>query len=1008
MIYRIFLVLSISLLTISIVAQVSQQGGFIEGWDNYDNSNETGLGTRVVNFDFTGMRSIDSIPAVGVHPRVYFGPSEIPDIQNRLANTTSGQLVARQIHAYTTLLHKGYVAGGYNHNDSYAKDDFNNRWISNAGKWDSSSYYAKLIAEDPNAWDGADTKRKHITASIMALEAFECLIYAGTTDPDTGLDYDDRAMDLATAMAFWASQIIADPSLNYTDFREFGTSHMALAYDMNYNSMTTAQQDLVRQALAQITPTGPRHGAWIEAYAAASNWAGLNSFEIIINLAIEGEPGYSAALTERWVRAYHNFINYGWYPSGAGLEGLGKNYMFITTGIALAKRGYSILGHPHVRAYATQFLPAITQPFGHSFTSYDVWGGSGYDDVIGGYKFSAADMIGLKWIFPNDPKVDFVWRNYIEKSWNLSSEGYVYQQINLDDSYNNYLLPAAIFALDYDDSNTWTAQSASIVEEDYIDTDRGLAVMRSGADEDDLAVQFHCRQDMGGHTHGDKNDITLSALGRIWLRKSYSGSQFQPTWFHSTILIDDIGMGVGDPDGDKCRQPGKLLEWTPNDTHTKVAGDATYAYTWEWHWSPQAAGNNHPWLGWNGWEKVTETWNDFQFISKTEAHYNIPFYDMPHWHQPFRFERMVKRPFNPMEKVFRTVGVFKGDHPFVLVVDDVKKDANVHNYKWLGQIARDLTIESTTVNLSDDNYQADIILMEPASEGNRRLLVRVLNNENYDGTNPPGYTDILTYTDYFSGNPYTSNPNLVRPRLIVESNSISPDFKVMLYPHYSGDPLPETDWNAAHDTLTITCGTDDMRIAFETNATGRTEFTLIDNILPVELLNFNGFNTGKGNQLKWTTVSEINNDFFKIMHSRNGNDFKEIGRVEGAHNSTEILDYDFLHETNATGLHYYHLTQVDEDGTESNSKIITIEIKRVTPIAYPNPAKDNLFIDIDGNSEASRILLFIYDTKGALIQQFELDKGKNKLNVSHLNQGAYFYEIMEDNVKISSGNWVKE
>ncbi len=994
------------LLTLS-YAQVSQPGGFTEGWDNYDTSDSPGLGSRPVTFDFTGIRSIDTVPAVGVHPRVFFGPSEIAGIQNRLANTTSGQAVAAQIHAYTTLLHKGYVPGGYSHSAAYAMDSDGNRWIDNAGKWDSHTQYYDLIAEDPNVWATSDIKRKHITASIMALEAFECLINAGTNDPDTGLAYNDRAADLAKAMAFWANLVIGDASVNpnSNNYNHFGGFHMAMAYDLNYNSMTTAQRDAVRTALAQIIPSTPRHGGLMPAYANTSNWTTLNSFEILTNLAIEGETGYNATLTNQWMRSYHTFVNYGWYPSGAGYEGLGKNYLFITTGIACAKRGYSLLGHPHVRAYGTQFLPAILQPFGHGFTSYDVWGGSGYDDVTGGYKFSAADIVGLKWIFPNDDTIDFVWRNYIEKFHGNSSDGYVYQQISPDDSYFNYLLIAGIFAEDYDDTDTWTNQANNVIQEDYIAMDRGLAVMKSGSDADDLAVQFHCRQDMGGHTHGDRNDFTLSALGRIWVRKSYGGSQFQPTWFHSCVLIDDVGMGVGDPDGDKCRQPGILMDWSSQSTYSKVAGDATYAYSWEWHWSPQLPSNNHPWLGSNNWTQVTETWNDFQYIPQTEAHFNIPFYDFPHWHQNGRLERMVKRPFNPMEKVFRTVGVFKGEHPFVLVTDDVKKDANTHNYKWLAQVARDLTVESTDVNLSDTNYKADIILKEPASEGNRRLLVRVLNNEGYTGAGVPGYLDTLTYNDFFSGNPYTSNPNLIRPRLIVESNSVAPDFRILLFPHQQGDALPITHWNAAHDTLTVVCGTDNMKIAFVQDANGRTDFNLVDNILPVELFDFKGTVTPRGNQLEWTTLSEINNDYFRLMHSRDGNEFREIARIDGQGFSSDIIDYHHLHKYPPSGLNYYQLIQVDFDGTSSSSDIVVLENAGEGIKVFPSPAQQ--FVQVTMPIINGDISIRLFDLNGRIVLESELESGNNILDLTDMENGHYFYEILEEQQVIHTGKLTK-
>lgn len=831
----------------SAVPVSAKAGGFTYNWGNYDNSDSVELGSRQVTFDFTDIRTISHAPPIGVHPRVYFGPDEVPDIINRMNNTESGQQTMAQIHAYTTLMHKGYVAGGYSHSAPYAQTPCGGRLIDNAGYWDQSTWYAKLVAEDPTALDGNNAR--HRLASVFSMEAFECMVKAGQTDPDTGLDYDDRAADLATAMAFWASLVIGDPDLNPNNHWFFGTTHMALAYDINYNNMTTAQQDIVRQALAELVPTVPRHGGYTTAYNSQSNWATLNAFEAMINFAIEGETGYKPELTDRWFRALYNFLTYGWYPSGAGYEGLGKNYQMVGTMVAFAKRGYSILGHPNVRPYGNQFLPAITQPFGYSFTTYDVWGGSGRDAATGGYRFEPSDAVGLKWAFPNDPAIDFMWRNYIEMHCDDGTPYYGYQRMLPGNYYNDVMIQSAVYAQDFT-AGDWATQNETALnsETDYLAIERGLGVLRSGFSPDDLAVQFHCRQDMGGHTHGDRLDFTLSALGRIWVRKSYSGSQFQPTYYHSCLLIDDLGVGVGDPDGDKCRQPSTLVDWQPDPNMTLIAGDATYAYTWEWHWQARDETEDHSWLGTNGWEAVTETWNDFlQLQPGTEPFYDIPFYDYAHWTQPNKLERMIKRPYNPMDRVIRSVAMVKGNHPFVLIVDDVEKDGLVHNYKWVAQMAHDLTIESTAVNLVDNNYQCDIVMTDG---GNKRLLVRVLNNNGHTGT--PGYLDTLVYNEFFSGVPFNPNPGGIdRKRLVVEADVIAPDFKVMLFPYIDGGLRPVTDWNATHDTLTVTIGTEVQTIAFEAQPNGR---TLVDLIVPPHTLQVTAFLEGAYN----STTGQMN------------------------------------------------------------------------------------------------------------------------------------------------------
>ncbi len=819
--FMILLVLSTTLVN----AQRSKKGGYIYGWDNYTTDNEIGLGSRSVVWDSTGVAEIKHAPDVGIHPRVYFGPSEIPGIKNRLDNTLSGKEVKASIRAYALLLNLGH--SNYNQNADYAKDPSGNRYIDNSGAWDGATQYNALKNEDPAVWDGVDLKRIHRTATGMSLEAFMCLLYPTETDPALGVSYEQRATSLAKAMTFWATLVIGDPEVNpnSNNFNKFGGTHMALCYDLMYNKLTPLQRQTIRSALVQIIPDYPRHGYGTTAYSNTSNWSTLNSFEIITNLAIEGEPGYKPELTKEWMRAVHNFINYGWYKSGAGYEGLGKNYQFTTTLIACAKRGYSLLSHPHVKAYAEEFLPAIMQPFGNGFTSYDVWGGSGVDQVEGRYKFNSSDVIGLKWVFPTSEKVDFVWRNYIKSTHLNNSTGYVYSQIAPDDSYNNYLIPAAAFALDYS-TQPWQEQANVAIKTDYVAKDRGLAVFKSSKNKEALSVQFHARQDMGGHTHGDRLDFTLSGLGRIWIRKTYGGSQFQPSKYHSMVLIDDLGVPLGDPDGDKSRQPATILNYDISDEFSKIAGDATYAYKWDWHWAPRDSSQDHPWLGSNGWEKVTENWNDFLYEPQTEPQFNIPFYDYPHWTIANKLERLVKRVYNPVEKVVRNIGLVRGQHPMLIVVDDVKKDEDTHNYKWTAQIAGDLEIDRYDVNLSDINYKCDIILKEPVSTGNRRLLVRVLQNENYDGTTNPGEIELLDYVDYFNGTPFNPNPNYDRSRLVVESNSVTPNFKVLIYPYTLGDELPTTNWNNSRTELHIQFSNHEEYIFFPKDGEDNTQIEL--------------------------------------------------------------------------------------------------------------------------------------------------------------------------------------
>ncbi len=99
-------------------------------------------------------------------------------------------------------------------------------------------------------------------------------------------------------------------------------------------------------------------------------------------------------------------------------------------------------------------------------------------------------------------------------------------------------------------------------------------------------------------------------------------------------------------------------------------------------------------------------------------------------------------------------------------------------------------------------------------------------------------------------------------------------------------------------------------------------------ILPVELLSFTA-SPVQGNQVAvdWQTASEINNDYFLVEKSVDGNNFTGIGIVKGSGNSTETRKYRLLDENlDPDPILYYRLEQFDFDGNNHFSKVIPVRI----------------------------------------------------------------------------------
>ena len=142
--------------------------------------------------------------------------------------------------------------------------------------------------------------------------------------------------------------------------------------------------------------------------------------------------------------------------------------------------------------------------------------------------------------------------------------------------------------------------------------------------------------------------------------------------------------------------------------------------------------------------------------------------------------------------------------------------------------------------------------------------------------------------------------------------------------------------------------------AYVTAVLGGTEESISP--LPIELTYFIARQTSDGVKFEWQTASEKDNDYFTIEYSTDALNFSELATVSGAGTSTEIINYEYNHSTNATGVMYYRLRQTDYDGQTECSDIValslagqqTANVSNIDIKIYPNPATDYVQIKGDG------------------------------------------------------------
>ena len=198
---------------------------------------------------------------------------------------------------------------------------------------------------------------------------------------------------------------------------------------------------------------------------------------------------------------------------------------------------------------------------------------------------------------------------------------------------------------------------------------------------------------------------------------------------------------------------------------------------------------------------------------------------------------------------------------------------------------------------------------------------------------------------------------------------------------------------------------------------GRTSFSRFSGrggtSLPIELISFTAKATAKNTvNLKWSTATETNNDYFLIERSKDGNEFEPIINVDGAGFSTKKLTYSTSDNNPLPGLSFYRLKQVDFDGQFSNSEIVSVELtdlgSEFTFNVFPNPSDGT---DLKFNLKASRgdkIVLVINDMSGKENYRMEITVDDDREILYDLDPtirlvaGVYFVSVT------NSKNTIKE
>lgn len=176
---------------------------------------------------------------------------------------------------------------------------------------------------------------------------------------------------------------------------------------------------------------------------------------------------------------------------------------------------------------------------------------------------------------------------------------------------------------------------------------------------------------------------------------------------------------------------------------------------------------------------------------------------------------------------------------------------------------------------------------------------------------------------------------------------------------------------------------------------------VVESTVPIKLESFSINLVNNQPLLNWKTVTEINNDYFKIERSNNGYTFQNISKVKGSGTSFELHKYKFTDETKLNrGTYYYRLSQVDFDGERAyfGVKSITIDDNYDLIEIFPNPVKSGKILTIQSSREVEKKII-ILDESGKIYRSIVSDEQVVRINTNGLNSGIYFVRIEEGGMK---------
>lgn len=695
---------------------------------------------------------LSAVPAPGIHPRVFMSPSDIDAIRAKVALGDQAPIAFRKL------------------------------WEVETKK--KSAFYA-LVAKDE--------KLGRELAAALTAKAAEVEPMVDRVLKRPGLEKDN----------LWAlSGTLGGEKSPDAEVTNLGTW---MAYDYLYQWLEPAAREQIRRIIAKMTRGRSSNFLEIPDHWMINNHLSFGMGEFIpAQLLIEGEEGFDAQVFARSAHKARCLLTYYFAPSGMCYETI-KGWLNTPVFLAVGRREHDLLKHGHLLAKMRYQLQAarweIAQPSGlpSEAKMYDPANADARWRIREEMRNSAFHVNFLMhWLYPQDPAIDFLYKASLQ-THHLDDATPARDIATVGCSSDVLLLLADAGMVDAagkpyscEDQARLDALKAPTT---WSCPQRGYLEFHNSWRKDDLHLSVFGKQDFiyNGHEGPEQGRFLLWKDGINWAADV-------SMLFNKTAALQHM-----------VTVDGKGAIWPPASSTWLGVVDAPLAATavvdYKDSFSFQKVAQVPPF---NAPQVATarfKGWDEGNFLFSRDQ--QLPFHDVvvkfhdgyAHtdygtWNGETRVTEQY-RDYNPMEQAFRTVHAVRGERPYVLFLDDLRKDGGQHLYEWNMTLPGDVELLSSTPSgdlvfgrIDTPRTARTMFSYQPElnyqpKKGDPLLLIRVLNRSG-DGMPTPHYERFEGWT-----------------KVTIPSVAVEPEFRVLLYPHRSGDPLPVTEWNERRTSLSV-------------------------------------------------------------------------------------------------------------------------------------------------------------------------------------------------------------